>query len=265
MICHIYSKFRRNELYFGDLARSWFQKNPINTLIHCGAFHAEEYEVYERNEVDFRIWIEAIPSLVSRLLEKFKHSSKDNVLEAALWKEDKVQLHFFLASNMASSSLLAPKDHLRVVPNVTFKESLSVSSVTLDTLLLLNSFGSMEVDLLVLDIQGAELAALQGSQGTLTRTQFVLVEVSKEELYENSTNWEVLNDYLTAQGFLLADWSYSNQHSWGDALYARKENFNQFTIHYRRMQRICITMFRNLVISISRRKWFGSLSRCRHE
>lgn len=59
------------------------------------------------------------------------------------------------------------------------------------------------IDLLKLDVQGAELLALKGAVETLSRTQMVWTEVSFRPLYQGSAVFADIHSFLFARGFRL--------------------------------------------------------------
>lgn len=234
-------KFFRNELNMKDLWATWFKKSRIQSLIHCGAFDGVESKIYNELKIGKRLWVDANSDLVKKLKSKFKDSKHDMVLEAALWDSDDQILQFYVASNLASSSLLRPKEHLDYVQNVTFDRICEIHTSKLDTTLNRTNFIIEKPCLLVLDLQGAELRALKGAVGTLQEIQFVYLEVSDHELYLDAPTWFNLDIFLRSQDFSLIDWSYSKSHVWGNALYAKRGLFNPYAKYLLRKKRLCLT------------------------
>ena len=59
------------------------------------------------------------------------------------------------------------------------------------------------IDLMKIDVQGAELLALRGAEQALARTRFVFAEVSFAPLYEGSCVFGEVYDFLCSRGFRL--------------------------------------------------------------
>ncbi|MGL5889966.1 MAG: FkbM family methyltransferase, partial [Bacteroidia bacterium] len=59
------------------------------------------------------------------------------------------------------------------------------------------------VDFLKIDVQGAELLVLRGAVNTLKQTSYVWVEVSFKPLYEHSTTFDEIYQFMNANNFQL--------------------------------------------------------------
>jgi len=82
------------------------------------------------------------------------------------------------------------------------------------------------VDLLKIDIQGAELMALGGAERTLLGVRFEFIEVSFTQLYQGSCIFAEVYDFLRERGFRLLSFKEGfpgkdSELLQGDALFAR--------------------------------------------
>ena len=93
-----------------------------------------------------------------------------------------------------SGSLRPPKEHLTVWPSVTFEHTITVPTRSLDSWAADSALG--DVDLIWMDVQGAEDLVFAGGPRTLARTRFVFTEYSDMELYEGQTPLARLLDML---------------------------------------------------------------------
>ena len=87
------------------------------------------------------------------------------------------------------------------------------------------------IDLLKLDVQGAELLILDGSKNTLKRTEFVLLEVNIVQYNKDSPLFAEVIKYMDDIGFIVFDiietHPYNNYLLQIDILFSRKDsNFN---------------------------------------
>ena len=93
--------------------------------------------------------------------------------------------------------------------------------------------GAHLTNVMVLDIQGAELMALKGSVETLKNIDAIVTEVSCTELYKGCALIEDLDAFLLKHGFRRIN-TLVNGFSWGDALYLKKTFLSQ--THQKRPQ-----------------------------
>lgn len=81
-----------------------------------------------------------------------------------------------------SGSIRRPKEHLAAVPWITFEHTIKVASCRLDTWC--NRQRIEAIDLIWMDVQGAELDVFRGGRETLSKTRFIYTEYSDSELYQ---------------------------------------------------------------------------------
>lgn len=177
-------------------------------VLHLGAHLGEEAEVY-RAEGKSVVWVEAIPSIHSRLCRRLADFPGQVALCALLSDRDGEVRSFNISSNAdgASSSIyefgeyatgpksLWPELELRMTG------SLALPTARLDTLLRSNQVDASRYDMWVVDLQGAELLALQGSGDLLDQCRSVQVEVSLGEVYKGGVLWDELERFLSTRGF----------------------------------------------------------------
>ena len=82
-----------------------------------------------------------------------------------------------------------------------YNSDVDVKSVTLDRFVVDNAIEY--IDLLKIDVQGAEKKVLSGGREILQKTRAVIVEVAFYDYYENSTSFMDIEKYLIPAGFEL--------------------------------------------------------------
>jgi hypothetical protein len=113
-----------------------------------------------------------------------------------------------------SNSLLKPKKHLEYYPSIAFEETEVVLVNRLD------DFKITDCNLLVMDVQGAELLVLKGATETLKYIDYIYTEVNIQEMYEGCALMGDLDNYL--KDFTRVETKLTRKRSWGDALYIKK-------------------------------------------
>lgn len=119
---------------------------------------------------------------------------------AAGERDDEVTIN--IASNVASSSLLAMRDeHRRGAPDVAYVAQEQVRLRRVDSLAL----DVLRPALLKIDVQGYEQQVLVGATNTLASVELVECELSIARLYEGQPSFQVMIDQLSSLGFEIVD------------------------------------------------------------
>jgi FkbM family methyltransferase len=212
-----------------DYVCSKYNIDSGHSVIHVGAHYLEEYSSYVDKNFTQIYYIEGDPQKYLEISNK--SSERVKIINAIVSNEPK-KVDFYVASNNgASSSILKPKLHLSIHPEITFsKKETNLKSTKIDEI-----FKSSERnDLMVLDIQGAELLALEGGKSTIANTRFIYTEYSLVELYENCTVLRELVEFLEENNFSIIELSFEAKTGAGDALFVNKrftkEKFSRLII-----------------------------------
>jgi FkbM family methyltransferase len=162
----------------------------VDSVTHVGAHLAEEAWEYEYFKLPVT-WVEAIPELVSQV-EKFGLPSNQRIIQRLFAEQaGQIQTLNMFGPGYALSSVLEVRH-----PELINKKIDLVTSV-LDEL--------PSTDLLVIDVQGAELDVLRGGELFLARCKYLFIEVSLSDIYYASTpTLTNIEKYLNSIGFDLS-------------------------------------------------------------
>lgn len=164
-------------------------ENPI--VIDLGAHCGEEYEWLLRSylaPLGHYVAVEADPRNAAALRTRLKYSKRVTLIEGAIASFDgDTTLH--LCDNQTdqakgSSSIHQPTGHLKFFEWCTFESTVQVEAFKLDTIVEAELLPSDSIDLLWVDIQGAERDMIAGGTEALKRTRFIMIEAESVELYE---------------------------------------------------------------------------------
>jgi FkbM family methyltransferase len=100
-----------------------------------------------------------------------------------------------------SSSLLRPDRHLEVHPWVRFEDQIEVATETLEDVC--RREGITRIDVVHLDVQGAELAVIKGAGRLLDHIGAIWMEVEAIALYEGQPLKPDVEQFMAAHGFRL--------------------------------------------------------------
>ena len=190
----------------------------IKGIVHIGAHYGEEIQDYVENGVQKITLFEPLSKNFDILSERMQEVNADiQGYQVALGSE-KGTATMHLSSNEAqSSSILKPKQHLELHPDVLFE---GTEDVEVD---LLDNYDLRGANFINIDVQGYELEVFKGSTKTLNQIDYIYCEVNRDEVYEGAPMVEELDEFLGEYGFVRVETKWpETYYTWGDALYIKK-------------------------------------------
>ncbi len=151
---------------------------------------------------------------------------------ATLWRNDISHLNSLLRVNYDSYDAIKITNARGMGDDKllkTFNHPITVQTITLDDFiaLLTKSVRPDWIDLLKIDVQGAEALVLDGGPKTLLQTNAVLIEISLYDFYEKHVGFYDVEKFLRPAGFELFCFTeishnpMSGRTDWVEALYTR--------------------------------------------
>jgi FkbM family methyltransferase len=166
------------------------------------------------------VLVEAIPELAEGLRARYAGKPGISIVAAAL-SDCNGEAPFEINRSDASSSLLPidPRNSRWFSRDLRVERTVQVPTMTLPALM--DAEGLQTVDLLKLDLQGAERLVLTGDGKTvLDRVQVIYTEVFFEQLYAGAWLFSEMNEFLAGHGFKLCGLSNIVHASDGDLVQA---------------------------------------------
>jgi FkbM family methyltransferase len=222
-------------------------------VLHVGAHEAEEASSYQSNAWGPVTWVEANPDRARELAAKFAGDPTNSVVNAVAWDVTGERMTFFEASNGQSSSLLEFGSHATHHPEIKMVGETVVETLRLDEV---DEVCRASFDLVVMDIQGAELNALRGLGACLSDVQWIYLEVNTEQVYKGVPQFSEVTEYCKSQGFVLLDCSITAA-GWGDALFCRDDLVPR-NVPLRRVIRRSISWVSPPLAALARKMSFSS-------
>ena len=172
-------------------------------ILHLGANRCQEKDIYTQlvpiNKV---LWVEAIPSIV-RDMQVADASLR--IFQGVISDIDNQDIDFYISSNDGqSSSFLELGLHREYYPWVTYVNMMELVTVTVDTFLERHMIAPHHINILVMDLQGAELLALKGANKLLPFIDCIHLEVNSVEIYEGCALFYQIEQWLDNKNFYLA-------------------------------------------------------------
>jgi hypothetical protein len=193
-------------------------KNKFNCnfdgVLHIGAHYGEEYITYKKLNISPIIFIEALPNTYETL--KSRVGEECICIQTAIGNtEGFIDMYVDVLDECGSSSVLPPKLHLQQYPKVFFEHKKNIPITKVDSL------DIPQCNFMNIDIQGYELESLKGSEKYLNNVNYIMIEVNRDELYENCSYVDEIDQFLTKYGFVRVETDWAGN-TWGDAFYMKK-------------------------------------------
>ena len=198
-----------------DLVKKYSIK--FNGILHVGAHHCEEIEVYEKYiQRDKILWVEALQEKVNYC----KSIYQNLLIEQAVISDKEEIVTFNVSNNGQSSSILEFGLHSTFHPDVHYINNFSTTTKMLKDII---CNYNIPYNFVNLDIQGVELKALKSMESYLSSVDYIYTEVNSDYVYKDCSLVTEIDDYLKTFGFVRMETSWCGDFRWGDAFYVKNK------------------------------------------
>lgn len=205
-----------------DLATKYDMRGNVRGILHGGAHLAEEAPDYERvfgSKIPV-CWVEANPAVEVKILCVLSSYQNQFLVMGALCELDHATANLNVTNyDGMSSSFFEFGTHPEFSPDTVFEKTIPVATRTIDSIVQENR---LDMNMLMLDIQGAEMVALRGAIELLPKLDYVMLEVNRDEVYVGCAKVWDLDDFLLAYGLKRVETYWVEEQGWGDALWIRR-------------------------------------------
>lgn len=166
--------------------------------------------------------IEPITHHFAELTDRTKDCANVKLLNVALHNRNGNSEMFVSSGNTTGSdTLLKPKEHLTIHPDVFFKTKQKVETITLDKFVKDNNITGDVV--CWFDMEGSEYNVLSASRTAIKQIKLIYTEYSIKERYTGQILFKDYTKFLEKNGFtLIHDDSEYNYIGMGNALFVRQ-------------------------------------------
>ena len=178
-------------------------------VVELGAHRGEDFRwiAYSFDERLQYVMVEPDAANFESILHQYADFPSVRLLRGAIADHDgEIVFHRSLSAMggvRGSGSTRKPTGHLKHFPDIKFDEDVIVPCWKLDTLYV--NEGLSRVDLLWVDVQGAEGDVIRGGVAALARTKYLFIEAEAVEFYEGQAlkpdlidmlpGWVVIKDF----------------------------------------------------------------------
>jgi FkbM family methyltransferase len=180
---------------------SFLPSHPV--ILEAGVYDGRDTEEFAKILPQANIYgFECLPYYYEVATKRLEAYPNVSLYPIALSDKSEV-LDFYVSTRQgemtASSSILKPRLHTKVHPEVKFESRIKVQAVSVDDWADKCQIG--KIDFMWLDLQGAELRVLKGANKSLVEVKAIFTEVSLIETYEAVPLYRDLKSFLLTKGF----------------------------------------------------------------
>ena len=210
----------------------YFKSNNITLdgVIHVGAHRGEEVDQYENLGAKNIIWVEPDPEVYKEMevfLNRAQAGVQSHAYDYAVSNVDHEEVDFhryhgpdagYMIGNKGCGSLLQAKGRFEN----WYKDTIKVETITIDTLMDENEHSLTDYQLLNLDMQGAEMLALEGASKVIDSVSYITTEATWQNPdYVGNVMFDELKEYLEGKGFVETE-TVNHGPDWGDVLFVKE-------------------------------------------
>jgi len=201
---------------FADIVKKYDMK--ISGVIHIGGHYGEEVGSYVEQGINDIVLFEPLKENFEILKKNVSNFDANIEGHRVALGNSNGNIIMNLSSNgLESSSILKPKLHLELYPDITFDNTEEVEIKKLD------DYNYSNYNFMNMDVQGYELEVLRGGSNTLQYIDYLYCEVNRNEVYEGNAYIQELDDYLSSYSMKRVETSWWDNGDWGDALYIKEK------------------------------------------
>jgi FkbM family methyltransferase len=195
-------------------------------ICHVGAYDGNEISKYLELGAELIVWVEPNYFIFNKLISNTSKVKVKNIwLPLLLSDVDDKVVDFYLTSNGESSSFMViGEKHKLLYPEICIVSKIKLVTKRFDTYISYqNDFSWDDIDMLVVDCQGADLKVLKGFGNLLKSKNLksIQAEVNFVEMYVDNPTEQEINNFLTSFGFEKSSWFCMEDGSWGDITWTR--------------------------------------------
>lgn len=198
---------------------------PVTGVLQIGANAGQELGYFVSNGITLGAFIEPLDGPFGVLQQRCAEVPGFLPVHALCASRDGDLVEFHVATNNGeSSSLFSPRNHLTDYPHVQFPTRTMMHAFTLDRIFAVIGVQRPEiaqaVNLLYMDVQGAELEVLKAASSVLRQVDYIHTEVGLGGGYQDDVELDDLIQFLKVYGFRLYELEIGRT-GWGNAMFIR--------------------------------------------
>lgn len=228
----------------------------IKGVSHFGAHIGQEVDSYLQNNISNIHLFEPQTQIFNQLVSNHKTKKGLTFYNFGLGSKNMNVKIYLDSAESQSSSILKPKSHLNLHPNIKFQGTEDIEIKIYDNLKIQN------INFLNIDVQGYELEALIGCKDSLTSIDYIYTEINSQEVYEDCPLVQDLDKFLADFKFLRVETRWFDNLAWGDAFYIKSKYLSRQNYLKAKIKNLILRFTVTRYIEIKIIKSLAYLKRC---
>ena len=182
-----------------EWCRNLIPKEKVNTVVELGSRDGlDAVWLHKHFNAEVVCW-ECHPDLVLDVKEHIQFFPEIELVDKAVWSEQTtLEFNIVVNGNVGASSVFKARNE-KGRPQLEQK-TVTVETETLEAWWQTHRKGKT-IDLLCLDLQGAEIEALKGATSLLPNVKYIITEGCRNPEYEDAPTLEDIRGFLAEYGF----------------------------------------------------------------
>jgi len=204
-------------------------KTSIKVIVECGSRDClDAIKLQEYYNVNTVYSFECNPESILVCEENIKNKENIKLIPLAVYNENKevefcpTDMDKSIDKNIGASSLLWHRDQVEYI-----QKKILVKGIRLDTFMKEENIN--KIDLLCMDLQGAEYLALEGLGERIHDVHYLITEISFQSYYQGDMLMPELTKMLDSKGFkmIYCDGEVGSLVGWGNALFENIDFYHE--------------------------------------
>ena len=194
---HNTKESKENSISKMDFEKYLDKERKLN-IVDIGAHNGGFVDYLKKEYFLGKVFLfEPLQEYANILTEKYPEYQ---VFNSAVAESSKVST--FYSNNLAVTSSLLEFENMEEMSNIdtSTKDIREVDTVALDSI---EQLKNIEIDVMKIDVQGAEHLVIEGAKEVLRNTRIIYTEVSFKKLYKGSSDFFEIFKLLEGHGFKL--------------------------------------------------------------
>lgn len=221
---YVYYTYKWNDPFI--IKKKLFSENENLTIFDVGAYDGRSIESYKKVFSKSIIFsFEPTPNVFKYLVRKYSHRNDVKLFNTALSSEIG-EAEFHINNSLLTNSLIESSKDEYTSSQISYstKEKITVKTNTIDNFCKTENID--KINILKIDVQGADIMVLKGAEKTLRekKIDLIFVEVEFLQIYKNQPLFHELSSFLHLNGYYLyslynISLSNKGQMIYGDAVF----------------------------------------------